>query len=161
MLVLIVRLARSQLYQLVLPLVKFYLLIRLLTIMGLPMQSYSAFSSSIRFRLTFKRDDAEIVAVKERKHVTMHIEHQYTTGISECCERQFLFHVFAQRKAILTIVFYVHITIIKVPANSSNEPIRVFQVNASPRKITANSIVRTRLHLSMGTTFDTSPTFIA
>jgi hypothetical protein len=45
--------------------------------------------------LAFECDDAEIVAIKEREHVTMHIKHQYTTGIMKGRERQFLFHVCA------------------------------------------------------------------
>jgi hypothetical protein len=58
--------------------------------------------------LAFERYHTEIVAIEEREHMPMYIEHQHITSISKCRERQFLLHVIAQRKAKLAIVFYVH-----------------------------------------------------
>lgn len=51
--------------------------------------------------------------------------------------------------------------ITRLPASSRTHPAMVFQVRDSPRKMTANMIVSTRLHLSMGTTLLTSPILMA
>ena len=58
--------------------------------------------------LTFERDDREVVAVEERKHVATDIEDKHSLSVFEFLEREFLFHIIAQRQAILAIIFYVH-----------------------------------------------------
>ena len=47
------------------------------------------------FWLALQRDDREIIAVKEREHVAMNVEHQHPLSAFELLERQFLFYVFA------------------------------------------------------------------
>lgn len=59
--------------------------------------------------LAFQRNDAEVVAVEESKHVAVNVEHQYAAGIVEGREGQFLLHVSAQRQAVVTIVFDIHL----------------------------------------------------
>lgn len=54
-----------------------------------------------------------------------------------------------------------HSAITRAPARRRTEPMTVFQVRVSPRNMTAKIMVSTRLHLSIGTTLETSPILIA
>lgn len=58
--------------------------------------------------LALECDDVEVVAIKEREHVAVYIEHQHTTGRVKCREGQFLLYIIAQREAVFTIVLNVH-----------------------------------------------------
>ncbi len=46
-------------------------------------------------RLAFQRDDREIIAIEERKHVALNVKHQHPLSILEFPERQFLFNICA------------------------------------------------------------------
>lgn len=58
--------------------------------------------------LALECDDVEVVAIKEREHVAVYIEHQHATGRVKRREGQFLLYIIAQREAVFTIVLNVH-----------------------------------------------------
>ena len=45
--------------------------------------------------LALERDDAEVIAVKERKHVPMHVKHQHAAGRVKRREWHLLLYIFA------------------------------------------------------------------
>ena len=63
-----------------------------------------------------------------------------------------------ERDSVLGLQTEIYKTIINVPAVISIHPIRDFAVNSSCKKINAKINVITTLNLSIGTTFEASPT---
>lgn len=77
-------------------------------VIGIPDAFVLCFQVFDALRLTFERDDGEVVAVEEREHVARDVEHQHALSVFEFLERELFLHIIAQRQAVLAIVFDIH-----------------------------------------------------